>query len=75
MVPGVQQWQWDFSRNKPTPITESKAVRFEADFFNIVNKVSLNNPDTQVADESNFCRITGYNGNPRQIQLGLKLLF
>lgn len=71
--PGFQQW--DFSLNKSTPITESKQIRFEANFFNIFNKVNLNNPDTQVADGSNFGRITGYNGNPRQIQLGLKLVF
>ena len=73
MVPACSNGQWDFSLNQSTP--RRRQVRFEADSFNIVNKVNLNNPDTQVSDASNFGRITGYNGNPRQIQLGLKLLF
>jgi hypothetical protein len=71
--PGFEQW--DFSVNKSTAIAEKKEFRFEANFFNIFNRTNLNNPDTNVQDGTNFARITGYNGQPRQIQFGLKLLF
>jgi Carboxypeptidase regulatory-like domain/TonB dependent receptor len=70
--PGFQEW--DFSVNKATAITEGKDIRFEANFFNIFNNTNLNNPNTTVGP-ANFGQITGYNGNPRQIQLGLKFLF
>jgi hypothetical protein len=70
--PGFQQW--DFSVNKSTPVWENKEFRFEANFFDIFNKTNYNNPDTGVAD-GNFGKITGTNGNPRQMQFGFKFLF
>jgi len=71
--PGLQNW--DFSINKATPLwSEGVQLRFEANFFNIFNHVNLSNPDTNVQD-GNFGLINGDNGQPREIQLGLKLLF
>ena len=49
-------------------------MRFEANFFNLFNHVNLSNPDTNVQD-GNFGLVTSDNGQPRQIQLGLKLIF
>jgi hypothetical protein len=70
--PGFQQW--DFSINKSTRIAEGKEFRIEANFFNLFNKVNYSSPDTNVQD-GNFGVITSDNGQPRQIQFGLKLLF
>ena len=71
--PGLQNF--DFSVAKATPLwTEKMQLRFEANFFNIFNRVNFLPPDTNVAD-GNFGVITSDNGQPREIQLGLKLLF
>ena len=74
-VYGPRFQNWDFSIAKSTSLwSESKQIRFEANFFNIFNHVNLSNPDTNVQD-GNFGVITSDNGQPRQIQLGLKFIF
>jgi len=71
--PGLQNW--DFSISKATPLwSETKQLRFEANFFNVFNHPNFMPPDTNVQD-GNFGVVTSDNGQPRQIQLGLKLLF
>jgi outer membrane receptor protein involved in Fe transport len=71
--PGLQNW--DFSIIKATPLwAEDKQLRFEANFFNFFNHPNFMPPDTNVQD-GNFGVITGDNQQPREIQLGLKLLF
>ncbi len=71
--PGLQNW--DFSISKTTALwSEHKQLKFEANFFNIFNHVNFSNPDTNVQD-GNFGVITGDNGQPREIQLGVKFLF
>jgi hypothetical protein len=71
--PGFQQW--DFSLSKVTTLwSESKQLKFEANFFNLFNQTNLSSPDTNVQD-GNFGKITSDNGQPRQIQLGLKFIF
>jgi outer membrane receptor protein involved in Fe transport len=74
-VYGPRFQNWDFAINKSTPLWgETKQLRFEANFFNLFNHVNLSNPDTNVQD-GNFGVITSDNGQPRQIQLGLKFIF
>jgi hypothetical protein len=71
--PGLQNW--DVSISKATSLwNEGTQLKFEANFFNIFNHVNFNNPDTNVAD-GNFGVITSDNGQPREIQLGMKLIF
>jgi outer membrane receptor protein involved in Fe transport len=71
--PGFQNW--DLSVAKAIPLwTEGRQMRFEANFFNVFNQVNLSNPDTHVQD-ANFGVITSDNGQPRQIQFGLKVIF
>ena len=71
--PGFQNW--DLSIAKAIPLwTEGRQLRFEANFFNVFNQVNLSNPDTHVQD-ANFGVITSDNGQPRQIQFGLKVIF
>jgi outer membrane receptor protein involved in Fe transport len=71
--PGLQNW--DFSISKSTPLwSEGKELKFEANFFNVFNHPNFSNPDTSVQD-GNFGKITSDNGQPREIQLGLKFVF
>jgi|HubBroStandDraft_1064217.scaffolds.fasta_scaffold05374_2 outer membrane receptor protein involved in Fe transport len=71
--PGLQNW--DFSISKATPVWgENKQLKFEANFFNVFNHPNYSNPDTNVQD-GNFGVVTSDNGQPREIQFGLKFLF
>jgi outer membrane receptor protein involved in Fe transport len=71
--PGLQNW--DMSISKSTRLwSEGTDLKFEANFFNIFNHPNFMPPDTNVAD-GNFGVVTSDNGQPREIQLGLKLLF
>jgi len=60
--------------SKSFPITEGSRLEFRADFFNLLNTVSLGAPN-QAADDPNFGIITGTNSTERQIQLALKYTF
>jgi hypothetical protein len=79
--------QVDFSLRRQFRITESFALQFRADAFNIFNTPNFANP-TGILTSSNFGRSTqmlntalgGLNsqfqvGGPRSIQLALKLTF
>jgi len=46
----------------------------QVDAFNLSNTPHYSNPDTNLAD-SNFGKIGGTNGVPRQIQLGAHVTF
>lgn len=57
----------------PMSSHENIRVQFRGEFFNVFNHTQLNNPSVSVSD-SNFGGIRGA-GDPRIIQLGLKLFF
>jgi len=59
-------------KNFPLP-RENAKVQFRADFFNLFNHAPFNNPTTSLSS-STFGKITSA-GNPRQIQLALRLNF
>ena len=63
----------DFSLFKNIPIRESVRVQFRSEFFNILNRVNFNRPNTNV-DSGAFGRITSARA-PRIIQFALKLIF
>jgi hypothetical protein len=66
---------WDFSIAKETPLgSESRRLRLEANFFNLVNQAHFNNPDVTLGDAS-FGAISGDRLPPRLIQLGAKISF
>jgi hypothetical protein len=65
---------FDVAASKSFAITESNRLEFRADFFNLLNTVSLGTPD-QGADDPTFGLINGTNSTERQIQLALKYTF
>ena len=68
-LPGPRQWGLDASLFKNTRITERVVMRFNADFFNVLNMPGLNQPDGFSGISS---LRTSANG-PRNLQLTLRL--
>jgi hypothetical protein len=74
----------DFSVFKNTPITERIHAEFRVEIFNLFNRVNYNNPNTTFSSSS-FGQITSTRnggsapglgfGEPRNTQLGLRLVF
>ncbi|MBZ5660561.1 MAG: carboxypeptidase-like regulatory domain-containing protein [Acidobacteriia bacterium] len=69
----------DFSVFKNTGITEKTNLQFRAEFFNLFNRSNYGPPNTTVFSSTSVSPsaglITTTATNPRQIQLGLKLIF
>jgi hypothetical protein len=63
----------DFGVSKVIHITEGLRMQVRGEFFNLLNRVNLGNPNTNVAS-AQFGRITSA-GSPRVVQLALKLMF
>lgn len=70
--PGLTQV--DCSLLKNTTVKENWRLQFRAEFFNVLNHVNLGTPNSSVG-ANQFGTITSVASSPRQIQLGLKLLF
>ena len=64
---------FDFSAFKTTAIRERVRLQFRAEFFNFFNRVNFSSPSTNL-NAGTFGRITGA-AAPREVQLGLKLIF
>ena len=58
---------------KNISITEGRRLQFRAEFFNLFNRVNLGTPIVELDAVSSFGRIL-YAGDPRIVQLGLKLI-
>jgi Carboxypeptidase regulatory-like domain/TonB dependent receptor len=71
---GPGQSDVDFSIGKGFPLTESKALEFHADFFNLFNHASRNNPISDIS-ASDFGRIVSFSSSPRILQLSLTFNF
>jgi hypothetical protein len=78
--PGINNWNMTFK--KITPIRESMALEFRAEFYNLFNHAQFVNPSglvpgplgTPAAPLTNFGQVTVAR-DPRLAQLGLKLNF
>ena len=70
-APGINNF--DMALLKDTSVKERVRLQFRAEFFNAFNHPPLGTPDSAMSD-SHYGWITTA-GNPRQIQLALKLLW
>jgi hypothetical protein len=66
---------FDMAASKRFAITEGSNLEFRADFFNLLNTVSLGTPDNNASDFSKLGLITSTNSTERQAQLALKYTF
>jgi hypothetical protein len=75
-VYGPGRDNWNISLFKSFTFSESRGSRLEirAETFNTFNHTQYNGIDTSFSDGSNFGKVTGMY-NPRNLQLGVKLLF
>ena len=65
---------WDISLRKQFGISDDVKVQILADFFNVWNHVNWANPNTDL-NSASFGLITGVTGQPRNIQLGARVIF
>lgn len=65
---------WDLSLAKDTHILERASIQFRAEFFNILNQHAFSIP-SRVLTSPGFGVATSTRFDPREIQLGLRLVF
>jgi hypothetical protein len=65
---------WDISLIKNFPFSETTRLQLRGEFLNAFNHPQFNNPNLDPTS-SNFGRITSQANLPRNIQLGIKLIF
>jgi len=65
---------WDLSLIKNFSITEKIRMQLRGEFLNAFNHPQFGDPNTDPTS-SNFSKVTGQNNLPRNIQIGLKLVF
>jgi hypothetical protein len=63
----------DFSVRKDIPVAERYKLQYRAEFFNLLNRPNLGDPQTSITNR-NVGRITT-TGPPRVIQMALKFIF
>jgi len=70
--PGINNW--DLSLFKNTNVTERIKVQFRAEAFNAFNRVQFGVPNVSI-NSTAFGVISSQQNLPRNLQLGLRLLF
>jgi carboxypeptidase family protein len=65
---------WDLSLMKKLQISEGLNLELRGEFLNAFNHVQFNNPETNPTN-ANFGRVTTQGNLPRNVQIGLKLVF
>jgi len=71
--PGLATVDFSAFKQFPIPMVEKHRIEFRAEFFNLLNRVNLSNPNTSRINAF-FGRITTA-GDPRIVQLGLRYSF
>ncbi len=71
--PGLANVDFSAFKRFPMPFAESHHLEFRGEFFNVLNRVNLGNPNTSRTSNI-FGRITGA-GDPRILQFGLRYAF
>ena len=65
---------FDVAVRKDFPINERHLIEFRTEFFNLPNHANFGLPQERM-DRGDYGRIGSQNGNPRQIQFGLRYRF
>ena len=65
---------WDVSLMKKIMIVKGLQLELRGEFLNVFNHVQFNDSETNPTN-SNFGRVTGQANLPRNVQIGLKLIF
>jgi hypothetical protein len=71
LLPGLRSWNLDASLFKNIPIKEKFTVRFNADFFNVLN--TPGNPNPATSSDSGFVSTRESGNAPRTLQLSLRV--
>jgi len=71
---GPGRWNWDTSLLKNIPLSESVRLVFHADALNVFNHPQFGQPASTIGSGQPG-RITSIVGNPRLLQLALRLEF
>ena len=75
---GPNYWTWDMGLLKNFQVAERLNLQFRAEYFNVFNRVNLNDPSASTGiaafNSSSFGQITGA-GDPRIGQLAAKIIF
>lgn len=71
---GPSQSNLDLSVGKRFSLTESKAVEFKVDFFNLLNHPNRDNPVSDIST-ADFGKILSFSSSPRIVQFALKFSF
>jgi hypothetical protein len=71
---GPAQSNLDFSLEKRFVVTESKALEFHADFFNLLNHPNRDNPISDIT-AADFGKVVSFSSSPRIVQFALKFSF
>ena len=71
---GPNWWNFDFSLIKDTKLTETMQIQFRAEFFNLFNHPTFQNPGATLG-AGNFGFSTATQTAERQIQFGLRFVF
>jgi hypothetical protein len=72
---GLPRWNLDFSVGKRTRISQTVHAVFTAEAVNVLNRLQFGNPTLNLANPQSFGVINSQTGNPRQIQLGVRIEF
>jgi hypothetical protein len=67
-------WNVDLGLQKNFPLGSDRRLELRVEAFNVFNHINLGNPDVRI-DQPTAARITSMNGIPRQIQVGLRLVY
>jgi len=71
---GPSQSNVDFSASRRFPLTESKAVEFRADCFNLFNHPNRDDPVSDISNPE-FGKVLSFSSSPRIMQFALKFVF
>ena len=72
---GPGYFNWDFLVAKKFDVTEGIDLEVRGEFFNFINNVNFNPPDTWNINSTSFGQITSATGAPRIVQFALKVLW